>query len=177
MTPLLPSESGRTVSPPWPDLAPDLPVFPLPLQIQTPEHAPWPCRPHLEPRLRMQDHGASLQLHVQQGLQQEGQGHRAPVHLEEGGRRKGDVGTDEWAADSTGPTFPGSSALLTVTALSCSSRTATSPSSTATSPVQATPLRPRLSLVTCTLWRQRPRCGVSGDRCRELGRRQRGLRT
>lgn len=41
---------------------------------------------------------------------------------------------------------------LTTTVLPCSSLTATVPNSTATSWVQATPLRPRSSLVTWTLW-------------------------
>lgn len=118
----------------------------LPLQIQKPEQAqasprPHVSWPHLEPRLGVQDHGVSSLFHVQQPLLQEGQGHRASIHLEKRGERRGEVGTDEWTARNR--PFPGSSALLTVTSRPCSSLTAKSPSSTATSWVQATALRPR----------------------------------
>lgn len=71
--------------------------------------------------------------------------------------------------DSAGSTFR-LLALLTVTAPPWSSCTAKSPSNTVTSWVQATPLLPRSSLVTCTLRCSSPGVVVSRDRCRELGR-------
>ena len=125
-----------------------------------PPHAPWP---HLEPRLGVQHHGASPQLQVQQRLLQVGQGHEAPIHLgEKRGGRRGDVRTEEWTAWDR--PSPGSSARLTVTAPPCSSLTATSPSSTATSWVQATRLRPRSLLVTCTLRCKGPECNGQQER-------------
>lgn len=62
-----------------------------------------------------------------------------------------------------------------MTVLPCSSRTATSPNSTVTSWVQATPLRPRSLLVTCTLWAEEAKVPVvSGVRCEGQGEGGRG---
>lgn len=105
-------------------------------------------QPHLKSRLGMQDHSVTTKFNVQQGLLKEGQGHRVLVHLGKRGRREGPC----WArqVNCAGLTFPGP--WLTTTVLPCSSLTATVPNSTVTSWVQATPLRPRSSLVTWTLW-------------------------
>lgn len=89
----------------------------------------------------------------------------------EGGREEGRRWAEAWTAARDRPSRP--SARLTVTAPPCSSRTATSPSSTATSWVQATPLRPRSVLVTCTLRSERPGAVVSRRGC-GAGSRQGG---
>ena len=152
----LPSESSRTKSPPWPHTAWKVAGIPTPStddrRLNRPE-APlpsarpggtwspdWACRITVRPRSSA----------YRRGSRRKGKATGRPSTW-----RRSNVSTHESTAR---PTFPGSSALLTVTTLPCSSCTVTSPSSTATSWVQDTPLRPLSSLVTCTLRCGRPGC-------------------
>lgn len=163
MIPLLPSEFSRTFSPPWPDLALNLAGIPIPsTQIQRPEqvgssHAP--PGPGSAPGARAGHAGSRCVSAAPRTAAAPVGRARSPGARPPGGGRQEEGQSRDCRVDSGGPMLAAwCSALLTVTALPCSSRTATPPSSTATSWVQATPLRPRLSLVTCTLWRERPRC-------------------
>ena len=72
---------------------------------QAPPAPHWP-RPHLEPWLGVQHHRASPKLYIEQRFLQEGQGHRAPVHLEKGRGRRTEVGTEKGTALTDRPPDP-----------------------------------------------------------------------